>query len=87
MANLGKKNDAVTWPAHYTSHKFQVNDIIKDQLTHEERRGYLKGQVLKYIFREQQKNGLEDIRKAQWYLNQLVKEMEQWQKEEEQNGD
>lgn len=85
MASSEKRNDAVTWPAHYTSGKFQVNDIIRDQLTPEERRGYLKGQVLKYIFRERKKNGLEDLRKAQWYLNQLVKEAEKWEQEAESN--
>ena len=45
---------------------------MEDQLTPEEYRGYAKGQVLKYITRERGKNGLEDLKKAQWYLNRLI---------------
>lgn len=32
--------------------------------------------VLKYICRWKKKNGLEDLRKAQWYLNKLIEKVE-----------
>ena len=49
---------------------------MEDQLTDEEYRGYIKGQVIKYITRERYKNGLEDLKKAAWYLNKLIHKME-----------
>lgn len=70
--------DAIN-PPHYKAGKIEVIDIMRDQLTKEEFKGFLKGLVLKYVFRADRKNGLEDYQKAQWYLNRLV-EME---KEEE----
>ena len=35
------------------------------------------GKVIKYICRWKEKNGLEDLRKAQWYLNRLIKNIEE----------
>lgn len=32
--------------------------------------------VIKYLWRYEMKNGLEDVRKAQWYINRLVEEMD-----------
>lgn len=71
------KVDMVNHPPHYNSGKIEVIRIMEDQLTPEEYRGYIKGQVLKYVTREQHKNGLEDLKKAQWYLNRLVKYLEE----------
>lgn len=34
--------------------------------------GYCKGNILKYIFREKKKNGLEDLKKARAYLDLLI---------------
>lgn len=80
MANSEKKNDAVNHPLHYNFGKIEVIKIQEDQLTDDEYRGYIKGQVIKYITRERHKNGLEDLKKAQWYLNRLIKYMEDKQK-------
>ena len=71
-----KKSDVVNHPMHYTSGKIEVIKIMEDQLTSEEYRGYIKGQVIKYITRERYKNGLEDLKKARWYLDRLIKKME-----------
>ena len=81
MANLEKaKADVVNHPSHYTSGKIEVISIMEDQLTDEEYRGYIKGQVIKYVTRERHKNGLEDLRKAAWYLNRLIKRLEKQQR-------
>ena len=75
---LVKKNDSipvrdnVNHPDHYTNGKIECIDYIQDKLTDDEFRGYIKGNVMKYITREKHKNGDEDIKKAQWYLNRLV---------------
>ena len=70
------RNENVVHPKHYNAGKIEVIRIMEDQLTDEEYRGYIKGQVLKYITRERHKNGLEDLQKAAWYLNRLIKKME-----------
>ena len=81
MANLENvKADVVNHPSHYTSGKIEVISIMEDQLTDEEYRGYIKGQVIKYITRERRKNGLEDLKKAAWYLNRLIKRLERQQR-------
>ena len=64
--------DNVNHPSHYTEGKIECIDYIEDKLTPEEYRGYIKGNVLKYITREKHKNGDEDLRKAKWYLDRLV---------------
>ena len=35
-------------------------------------RGYLEGNVIKYLWRHRLKGGREDLRKAQWYLDRLL---------------
>lgn len=68
--------DNVNHPKHYTSGKIEVIKIMEDQLNPEEYRGYIKGQVIKYITREAHKNGLEDLKKAHWYLTRLINYLE-----------
>jgi len=36
--------------------------------------GFLEGNIVKYIARYKHKNGLEDLKKAEWYLQRLIKE-------------
>ena len=62
----------VDHPSHYQSSTIECIDAIEAQLTPEEFRGFLKGNVLKYLWREAGKNGTEDLLKAQWYLNRLL---------------
>ena len=81
MANLeNAKADVVNHPSHYTSGKIEVISIMEDQLTDVEYLGYIKGQVIKYVTRERHKNGLEDLKKAAWYLNRLIKRLERQQR-------
>ena len=59
-------------PPHYKTGKLEVIDILEDQLTQEEFCGYLRGNILKYLWRYKYKNGVEDLKKAHWYLNRLI---------------
>lgn len=79
LENASSKYNAVEHPQHYNSGRIEVIQIMEDQLSPEEYRGYIKGQVLKYITRERHKNGLEDLQKAAWYLNRLIVKLEQEQ--------
>lgn len=68
--------DDVNHPNHYTQGKYEVIDYIEDKLNKEELQGYCVGNVLKYVSRFKHKNGLEDLKKAEWYLNRLITNME-----------
>lgn len=59
-------------PPHYGQGQIEAIEYIKDFLTKEEFIGYLRGNIAKYLHRWRYKNGLEDLRKAQWYLNALI---------------
>jgi hypothetical protein len=67
------KEDVVNHPHHYTAAgTIECIEAIESQLTREEFRGYLKGNITKYNWRERNKGGTESLKKAQWYLNRLV---------------
>ena len=53
---------------HYRQGDIECIDAIKSALTNEEFRGFCKGNILKYLWRERHKGGSEDLRKAQDYL-------------------
>jgi antitoxin component YwqK of YwqJK toxin-antitoxin module len=59
-------------PDHYKSKSKETIERLQDNLTQGEFKGYLKGNILKYLDRFEYKNGVEDLRKAQWYLNKLI---------------
>ena len=67
-------NDNVSSPKHYSlNHKgIECIDAMEAALTPEEFKGYLHGNIIKYIWRYKYKNGLEDLKKGQWYLNKLI---------------
>ena len=64
--------DNVNQPPHYGQGEIECIDYIKDILTDEELIGYYRGNVAKYLHRWRYKNGLEDLKKARWYLEALI---------------
>lgn len=62
-------------PSHYKNGEIECINAIKASMSIIEFKGYLKGNVQKYLWRYDKKNGLEDLQKAQWYLNKLVSEI------------
>ena len=65
--------DSVNSPSHYAG-EVECIDAIKSSMSHEAFKGYLKGNIIKYIWRFERKNGHEDLLKAQWYINKLCQE-------------
>lgn len=66
--------DQVNSPSHYTSGKIEVIDFIEDQ-----KLGFHLGNAVKYIARAGKKDPLkeiEDLKKAQWYLNRHIQNLE-----------
>jgi hypothetical protein len=69
--------DLVNHPDHYKSGGIEVIDFMEAKLTPEELKGYLRGNVIKYLSRAGKKDDeLQDFKKAQWYLNRLVMNIE-----------
>jgi hypothetical protein len=67
-----KKNDNVNRPKHYRKGRVECIDAIKSA-TGDGYQFYLQGNIMKYMWRFNHKNGLEDLQKAQWYLSELIK--------------
>ena len=59
--------DPVERPAHYNQDGIECIDYITSK-----NMSFLEGNVVKYVTRYKMKNGLEDLKKAQWYLNRLI---------------
>lgn len=77
------KNDMVNHPSHYMSETgMEVIDVI-EAFTFDLKGGeaYCIGNVIKYICRYKHKNGIEDLKKAQWYLNRVIKRLEMLEEE------
>lgn len=74
-----KVYDNVNKPNHYTYGKYECIDVIKDITEGNAANGieaFCLGNVLKYLWRYKHKNGTEDLKKAMWYLEKLIKESE-----------
>ena len=69
---LEQPTDNVNNPSHYGNGQIECIDYLEDFMTTEEFIGYLRGNIGKYLHRWRYKNGLEDLRKAEWYLKKLI---------------
>jgi len=68
-----KKYDNVNNPRHYNKHGIECIDAIQASMSDKEFLGYLKANVVKYMWRYDYKGKpLEDLKKAQWYLDKLI---------------
>ena len=68
------KREMVVHPDHYNKGKIEVIDVIQDQTTDEEFRGWLRGNVMKYVMRAPYKDdAYQDYKKANFYLDRLLK--------------
>ena len=70
---LAKAADSIN-PSHYKGDGIECIDYIKQTMSKEAFLGYLEGNVVKYRHRYRNKNGIEDLRKARWYLDRLIEE-------------
>ena len=65
--------DVVNHPSHYTNGKVECIDAIESATVGKTGiEAVCVANVIKYLWRYEDKNGLEDIKKAQWYLNKLI---------------
>lgn len=57
---------------HYAKKKIQPVDAMLEWMSPEQVEGFYRGNVIKYIARYKDKNGLEDLEKCKDYLNRLI---------------
>lgn len=82
----GENDDAVHHPSHYASGKYEVIDIIEDQLGLDGLRGFCLGNTIKYVCRAGKKDPaktIEDLEKAEWYLHHCIERMKERKAENE----
>lgn len=77
ISNHPSEHDNVKAPAHYTYSGVQLKDIWKMCMSKEALRGLFWGNVTKYLWRYEHKNGVEDLKKARQYLDWLIEELEE----------
>lgn len=70
------KPDPVNRPAHYTSGSIECIDAMQAAFGAEAVKDFCLCNAFKYLWRHRNKNGVEDLKKARWYLNRLIREME-----------
>ena len=69
-----EKKDNINAPSHYKLDGLEIEtiDIIKARLGKDGFKNFCIGNVLKYVLRAEKKNGLEDYKKAQKYLEWII---------------
>tara|TARA_R100000781_G_C4031310_1_gene110700 strand:+ start:164 stop:442 length:279 start_codon:yes stop_codon:yes gene_type:complete len=73
MKLSARKPDMVNHPPHYNKEGIECIDAIKAALG-PGMEFYLQGNIMKYLWRYRYKNGIEDLKKAKWYLDKLIEE-------------
>lgn len=68
------RGDSVHKPSHYNQGGIEAIAYIKQQLG-EGFVEYCEGNVLKYLHRWRYKNGVEDLKKAEWYLARMIEKL------------
>jgi len=66
-------SDPVNSPSHYNSGGIEAITAIEASMAPEAYAGYLKGNIMKYMWRYEKKaKPIEDLKKARWYLDRLI---------------
>lgn len=67
-----KYPDNVNHPSHYETGKFECIDVMLETQGVEAVKSFCICNAFKYLYRHKNKNGVEDVKKAIWYLNKFV---------------
>ena len=73
-----EQNDMVNHPSHYTSGKVECIDALEAataELSGIE--AVCTANAIKYLWRWKLKNGTEDLKKARWYIDRLIREVQE----------
>jgi hypothetical protein len=69
---LTKLSNPVDHPSHYNQGGIECIDALEAALGPEGFKDYCRGACLKYLWRTEYKNGVEDLKKCEWYLKKLI---------------
>lgn len=73
---IGQDFDVINHPSHYTKGRIECIDAIDSATVGKTGiEAVAVANVIKYLWRYEEKGGLESVRKAQWYLNRLIEEL------------
>lgn len=64
--------DIVNHPGHYETGKFECIEVMQEVMGVEAVKDFCICNVFKYVYRHKNKNGLEDIKKAKWYIDKYL---------------
>ena len=68
-----EKPDMVNSPEHYTQGNIECIDAIAEVVKHfDGMEAMCTGNAIKYLWRWRHKNGVEDLKKAQWYIQRMI---------------
>ena len=74
---IGQDFDVINHPSHYTKGRIECIDAIDSATVGKTGiEAVAVANVIKYLWRYEEKGGLESVRKAKWYLNKLISELE-----------
>lgn len=65
-------DDAVNHPSHYETGKFECIEVMTEAIGVDAVKNFCLCNAFKYLYRCGRKNGLEDIKKAKWYIDRLI---------------
>lgn len=69
--------DMVNHPSHYTQGGVECIDALKAATVSKTGiEAVCTANAIKYLWRYEEKNGIEDVKKARWYIDRLIKELE-----------
>lgn len=76
--NKEPNSDIVDHPSHYNQGGIECIDCIKSATVGKVGiEAFCVGNAIKYLFRYEEKNGVEDVKKARWYIDRLIRELEE----------
>lgn len=65
-------SDNVEHPTHYTGTSIECIDAMRETQGAEAVKNFCICNAFKYLWRHDKKNGVEDVKKAAWYLNKFI---------------
>ena len=76
--NKESNADMVNHPSHYTQGGIECIDALKAATVSKTGiEAVCTANAIKYLWRYEEKNGIEDVKKARWYIDRLIKELEE----------
>jgi len=70
--DTSETSDNVDHPKHYNSGKYECIEVMRDVFGDDKVLTFCKLNAFKYLWRTDNKNGLEDIKKAKWYIEEYI---------------